>query len=194
MISAAEAIERLREGNQRYVSGKNAAGSEPGHRVGMESGQTPFAVILACSDSRVPVEMVFDQGPGDLFVTRVAGNIAAPSQLGSIEYAATQLGTKLVLVLGHSNCGAVSATLDAIAKDQVVDSPNLGAIIDYIRPALEGLESPTLHDAVAANVRHTVQQLRHDSLILATEIDAGELTVVGAEYSIESGEVEFFDG
>jgi carbonic anhydrase len=191
MISAVEAIERLRKGNQRYIDGQTARGSTPGHRLGMESGQNPFAVILACSDSRVPVEMIFDQGPGDLFVTRVAGNVAAPSQLGSIEFAATQLGTKLVVVLGHSNCGAVSATVDAIENNQAVDSPNLRAIIDCIRPAIESLDSPTLHDAVAANVRHTVQQLRHDSTVLATMIDAGSVTIIGAEYSIESGEVEF---
>ena len=194
MISAAEAVERLRAGNRRYVNGASHLISVGGHTPGHGKGQTPFAVILACSDSRVPVEMIFDQGPGDLFVTRVAGNIAAPSQLGSIEYAATQLGTKLVVVLGHSNCGALSATLDAIAEGRAVDSPNLGAIIDRIRTAIESLDQPSLNDAVAANVRHSVQLIRQDSAILARMIDAGELTVLGAEYSIESGEVEFFDG
>jgi carbonic anhydrase len=193
MISAAEALERLREGNRRYVSGASHLDPADGHPPGLEKGQAPFAVILACSDSRVPVEMIFDQGPGDLFVTRVAGNIAAPSQLGSIEYAATQLGTKLVVVLGHSNCGAISATLESIAKGLAVGSPNLGAIVDRIRPAIEPLDQPSLQDAVAANVRHTVQRLCHDSAILATMIDASELAVVGAEYSIENGKVEFLD-
>ena len=195
MISAVEALERLRDGNRRFVTGtstieESLSGARRAELVG---GQNPFAVILACSDSRVPVEQIFDQGPGHLFVTRVAGNIAAPSQLGSIEYAASQLGTKLVVVLGHSNCGAVSATLSSLAERLPVDSPNLRAIIDRIQPAVKDLEDPTLHAAVAANVRHTVEELRRGSALLEQLIGAGDLSVIGAEYSIETGEVEFLD-
>ncbi|HSG96989.1 MAG TPA: carbonic anhydrase [Woeseiaceae bacterium] len=193
MIPAAEALQRLKEGNRRYLNGVSHLKTADGHPAGLEQGQAPFAVILACADSRVPVEMIFDQGPGDLFVTRVAGNIAAPSQLGSIEFAATQLGSKLVVVLGHSNCGAVDATLKTLATGQDDLSPNLLAIIDRIRPAVEPLENPSLHEAVAANVRCATEQLRHGSAILEQLITSGDLTVVGAEYSIENGAVEFFD-
>ena len=185
MIEATEALQRLRDGNRRYVAGTSKLNPNDGHRRGLEKGQTPFAVVLACSDSRVPVETIFDHTSGDLFVLRVAGNIAAPSQLGSIEYAASVLGSKLVVVLGHSNCGAVSATLGAISDNQSIESPNLAAIVDRIRPALKNLDEPTLHEAVAANVRHTVAQLPDDSPVLAQLIDSGELTVIGAEYSIE---------
>ena len=194
MISATEALQRLQEGNRRYLGGVSHLKSNDGHPPGLEKGQAPFAIVLACADSRVPVEMIFDQGPGDLFVTRVAGNIAAPSQLGSIEYAATQLGSKLVVVLGHSNCGAVDVTLKTLATGQDGLSPNLLAIIDRIRPAVEPLDNPSLHEAVAANVRRATGQLRLGSETLGQLIDSGDLTVVGAEYSIESGEVEFFEG
>lgn len=193
MMSATEALQRLKDGNRRYLNGVSHLKPADGHPSGLEKGQAPFAVVLACADSRVPVEMIFDQGPGDLFVTRVAGNIAAPSQLGSIEYAATQLGSKLVVVLGHSNCGAVDATLKTLTTGQDGLSPNLLAIIDRIRPAVDSLKDPSLHEAVAANVRCAAEQLRHGSGVLEQLIDSGDLTVVGAEYSIENGEVEFFD-
>ena len=193
MISATEALERLHDGNRRYLAGKSNSDSIRGHKSGMEAGQSPFAVVLACSDSRVPVEMIFDQGPGDLFVTRVAGNIAAPSQLGSIEFAVTQLGARLVVVLGHSNCGAVSATLQDLAESQEDLSPNLRAIVDRIRPAVAGLPNPTLHEAIVANVRESLERLRTDSAVLRGLIDAGEIEAVGAEYSIETGRVTFFD-
>jgi len=196
MISAADALERLRDGNRRFVSGKSTIGEalSEARRAELVDGQTPFAVVLACSDSRVPVELVFDQGLGDLFVIRVAGNVVAPSQVGSIEYAATQLGTKLVVVMGHSNCGAVDATLKELARALETRSPNLRSIVDRIRPAVEALDNPSLHDAVVANVRNSVGRLRHGSQILESMIDSGELTVLGAEYSIESGKVEFLDG
>ena len=193
MMSATEALQRLKDGNRRYLNGVSHLKPADGHPSGLEKGQAPFAVVLACADSRVPVEMIFDQGPGDLFVTRVAGNIAAPSQLGSIEFAATQLGSKLVVVLGHSNCGAVDATLKTLTTGQDGLSPNLLAIIDRIRPAVDSLKDPSLHEAVAANVRCVAEQLRHGSGVLEQLIDSGDLTVVGAEYSIENGEVEFFD-
>jgi carbonic anhydrase len=195
MVSATDALARLREGNRRFVNGSsdNEESLSGARRAELVDGQDPFAVILSCADSRVPVELIFDQGLGDLFVIRVAGNIAAPSQAGSIEYAASVLGTKLVVVLGHSNCGAVDATLKELAQAQEVRSPNLRAIVDRIGPALAGLDNPTLHEAVVANVRNTVRELRHGSETLEGLIDGGDLTIIGAEYSIESGEVEFFD-
>jgi carbonic anhydrase len=195
MISAADALKRLRDGNRRFVNGASAieeALSEA-RRAELVGGQSPFAVVLACSDSRVPVELVFDQGLGDLFVIRVAGNVVAPSQVGSVEFAAAKLGTKLVVVMGHSNCGAVEATLKELAQEQETRSPNLRSIVDRIRPAVEALDDPSLHDAVVANVRNSANRLRHGSQILEDLIESRELTVVGAEYSIESGIVDFFD-
>jgi carbonic anhydrase len=197
MISAVDALKRLREGNRRFASG-TTSDSESGflaNRAEFAAGQTPFAIILACSDSRVPVEMVFDQGLGDLFVIRVAGNIVAPSQVGSVEFAAAQLGAKLVVVLGHSNCGAVEATLRELAQEQELRSPNLRAIVDRIRPAIESLtdQNVSLQDAVIANVHQSVSRLQHGSLILETLVASGGLVIVGAEYSIESGEVEILD-
>ena len=203
MISADDALLELREGNRRFVAGEIDADSmaSRAHQVGMSGGQNPFAIILACSDSRVPVELVFDQGFGDLFVIRVAGNVVAPSQIGSIEFAASQFGTQLVVVLGHSNCGAVIATLKELALEQTHRSPNLRAIVDRVRPAIEPIleahkdsDTNTLTGAaVRANILASVERLTHGSLILEQLIDAGELTVVGAEYSIETGKVEFFD-
>jgi carbonic anhydrase len=195
MIPASEALERLRDGNKRFASGNsnNLISISQARRAELVDGQSPFAVIVACSDSRVPVELLFDQGLGDLFVIRVAGNIVAPSQIGSVEFAAAQLGTRLVLVLGHSNCGAVDATLKELSQKQKTRSPNLQSIVNRIRPAVEILDNPSLHDAVVANVRNSVEQLRHGSQILESLIDSGDLTVIGAEYSIESGMVDFFN-
>lgn len=197
MISTVDALERLREGNHRFVAGTSNIDEalSGARRAELVGGQSPFAVILACSDSRVPVELIFDQGLGDLFVIRVAGNVVAPSQVGSVEFAAAQLGTRLVIVLGHSNCGAVEATLKELAQDQQQRSPNLRAIVDRIRPAIESLMSDdvSLHDAVAANVRQSVSQLQHGSQILEQLIETDELAIIGAEYSIESGEVTFLD-
>ena len=197
MISAVEALDRLREGNRRFASG-TTSDSESGflaNRAEFADGQNPFAIILACSDSRVPVELVFDQGLGDLFVIRVAGNVVAPSQIGSVEFAAAQLGAKLVVVLGHSNCGAVDATLKELAQKQELRSPNLRAIVDRIRPAIDSLtdQDIDLQDAVIANVHHSVGRLQHGSLILEKLVDSGELMIVGAEYSIESGKVNFLN-
>jgi len=171
------------------------------HQAGMSNGQTPFAIVLACSDSRVPVELVFDQGFGDLFVIRVAGNVVAPSQIGSIEFAASQFDTKLVVVLGHSNCGAVIATLKELSLEKTHRSPNLRAIVDRVRPAIEPLlethrdsdDQALMGAAVRANIQASVEKLSHGSLILEQLINNSELTIVGAEYSIETGKVEFFD-
>jgi carbonic anhydrase len=164
--------------------------------------QEPFAIILGCSDARVPAEIVFDQGLGDLFVIRVAGNIVAPSQIGSIEFAAAQFGTRLVVVLGHSQCGAVLATLDQLRQPAESQSRNLRSIVDRVRPSVEALLSMELNldrealirHAVRANVMVSVSHLRHGSEILEQLIDREGLLVVGAEYSLETGEVEFFEG
>ena len=199
MISPADALQRLRDGNRRFVAGEHddASSVSKARRAELVGGQNPFAAIVACSDSRVPVELLFDQGLGDLFVIRVAGNIVAPSQIGSVEFAAANLGTRLVVVLGHSNCGAVDATLQDIKSAGQTPSPNLQSIVDSIRPALEPLVAAKgqieLAEAVAANVRQSVAQLREGSDILQDMANSGEVMIVGAEYSIESGEVEFFD-
>ena len=195
MIPASEGLQRLRDGNYRFANGEatNLQSVNQARRAELVDGQNPFAVIVACSDSRVPVELLFDQGLGDLFVIRVAGNIVAPSQIGSVEFAAAQLGTRLVVVLGHSNCGAVDATLKELSKQQETRSPNLQSIVNRIRPAVETLDNPSLHDAVVANVRNSVKRLRGRSTLLKALIDSGELTVAGAQYSIESGVVDFFD-
>ncbi len=195
MTSAPEALERLREGNRRFAAGTSNRNEIDvlAHLAEQQTRQTPFAIVLACSDSRVPVEMVFDQGLGDLFVIRVAGNVVAPSQVGSVEYAAAHLGAKLVVVLGHSNCGAIDATLKELAQEQEVRSPNLRAIVDRIRPAVESLadQDVSLQAAVVANVHQSVRRLQHGSLILEKLVESGELQVVGAEYSIENGRVRF---
>jgi carbonic anhydrase len=165
-------------------------------------GQQPFAIILGCSDSRVPAEIIFDQGLGDLFVIRVGGNIVAPSQIGSVEFAADRFGTRLVVVLGHSQCGVVLATLQELQAPDPTHSRNLRSIVDRVRPSVEGLLKTNLvHDpevlvreAVRANVRVSANQLRHGSDVLERLIDQDGLQVVGAEYSLESGVVNFFDG
>ena len=204
MIPAHEALERLKAGNLRFVSevrGDDALTSRS-RRIELTAGQEPFAIILGCSDSRVPAELVFDQGLGDLFVIRVAGNIVAPSQVGSVEFAASLFNTRLVVVLGHSQCGAVQATLAELQQTVEHQSRNLRSIVDRVRPAVEGLLSTELrHDpaalmrhAVRANIRASVDHLRHGSEILEELIQNEGVRVVGAEYSLETGLVDFFDG
>ncbi len=204
MISAREALERLREGNRRFATNVRGRSTRTGQkrRGELVAGQAPFAVILGCSDSRVPAEIVFDQGLGDLFVIRVAGNIVAPSLVGSVEFAAERFGTRLVVVLGHSMCGAVMATLEELGRPTKGQSPNLRSIVDRIRPSVEALRETELqqdpeallHHAVRSNVRASADHLRHGSQILEQLIQADGLLVVGAEYSLETGVVEFFDG
>ncbi len=204
MVPAAEALERLRVGNLRFVSERSRSGdSVTGtRRSEVAAGQQPFAIILGCSDSRVPAEIVFDQGLGDLFVIRVAGNIVAPSQVGSVEFAAARYETRLVLVLGHSQCGAILATLEELQRPTENQSRNLRAIVDRVRPSVESLlATPLRHDrdaliqqAVRANIRASVDHLRHGSEVLEQLIQEGGLRVVGAEYSLETGVVEFFEG
>jgi carbonic anhydrase len=204
MIPAREALERLRDGNRRFASDARSDANLSTHtrRSELTAGQEPFAIIFGCSDSRVPAEIVFDQGLGDLFVIRVAGNIVAPSLVGSVEFAATRFGTPLVVVLGHSQCGVILATLDEIRQHSELESRNLRSIVDRVRPSLEGLFATDLrHDrgalekaAVRANVRASASHLRQASEVLERRIARGELVVVGAEYSIETGVVDFFDG
>jgi carbonic anhydrase len=204
MISASEGLERLREGNRRFVSGVRSSDPLTGHtrRNELANGQEPFAIILGCSDSRVPAEIVFDQGLGDLFVIRVAGNIVAPSQVGSVEFAAARFGTRLVVVLGHSSCGAITATLEELARPGSEQSRNLRSIVDRVRPSVESLLATDLaqdHEAlvraaVRANIRVSANHLRHGSDLLEQLIQTDGLLVVGAEYSLETGMVDFFDG
>ena len=203
MISAREALERLREGNSRFVSGVRSSDilTSQTRRNELAAGQEPFAIILGCSDSRVPAEIVFDQGLGDLFVIRVAGNIVASSQVGSVEFAAARFGTRLVVVLGHSQCGAILATLEELQQPTDYQSRNLRSIVDRIRPSVETLLATELrHDpdalvreAVRANIRASANHLRHGSEVLEQLVQNNGLLVVGAEYSLETGVVDFFD-
>jgi carbonic anhydrase len=203
MIGAREALERLRAGNRRFVTGVrslDATFDRTRHNGLM--GQEPFAVVLGCSDSRVPVEIIFDHGLGDLFVIRVAGNVVAASQIGSVEFAAERFGTRLVVVLGHTHCGAVQATLEELQRPGERQSRNLRSIVDRIRPSVEGLLETELRDdraalarqAMRANVRVSANNLRNGSMVLERLIERDGLVVVGAEYSLETGLVDFFDG
>lgn len=204
MIATLEALERLKEGNLRYVSEAPTHGICTGdlRRREFEQGQHPFAVVLGCSDSRVPAELIFDQGPGDLFVIRVAGNIAAHSQMGSVEYAARRLGTRLVVVLGHSWCGAVQAAFEAIAQSSEPPSPSIQHLLRWIRPAVEPIVAASSGEprevlvprAVRANIVSAASRLRNESDVLREHIERDGLLVVGAEYSLETGLVDFFDG
>ena len=203
MIPAREALERLRLGNRRFVSDVRSGErlTNQTRRVEVAAGQEPFAIILGCSDSRVPAEIVFDQGLGDLFVIRVAGNIVASSQVGSVEFAAARYETRLVVVLGHSQCGAILATLEEL-QQPTNQSKNLRSIVDRVRPSVEALLSTELrHDpdalvrqAVRANIRASADHLRHGSGVLEQLIEKEGLLIVGAEYSLETGIVDFFDG
>lgn len=204
MITALQALESLVEGNRRFARGeqdRNSLASQA-RRSDAISGQEPFAIILGCSDSRVPAEIVFDQGIGDLFVIRVAGNIVAPSQIGSVEFAVERFETRLVVVLGHSMCGAVLATLEELERPTAGRSPNLRSIVDRIRPSVEPLfETEIRHNpealmthSVRANIRAAANHLRHGSQLLERLIQEKGLLIVGAEYSLETGVVDFFDG
>ncbi len=201
MIPAAEALARLREGNRRFVAGGGGPALSDARRVALAESQQPFAVVLGCSDSRVPAELIFGQGFGDLFVIRVAGNIAAPSQIGSVEFAADRFKTRLVVVLGHSPCGAVTATVEELRRPAAEQSPGLREIVDLIRPAVEPLlarrgkaaDAELIADAVRANVRATAGMLRASPL-LAPLVAREGLAVVGAEYDLRTGVVAFFDG
>ncbi len=200
-MTAQEALTRLKEGNQRYVDGKCSTVISQEQRNQLTADQNPFAIILGCSDSRVPAEIVFDQGLGDLFVIRVAGNIVAPSQVGSVEFAAASYDCAVVVVLGHTGCGAVKATINALKNPHQAPSSNLMSIVNRVRPSVEVLMHTELKDdeeklcrhAVRSNIFASVNQLRHGSAVMEALIEQGKLIVVGAEYSLETGKVEFFD-
>ncbi len=204
MLAAHDALARLREGNLRFVSDVRSNLTSPtrSRRQELAAGQEPFAIILGCSDSRVPAEIVFDQGLGDLFVIRVAGNIVSPSQIGSVEFAAARFGTPLVVVLGHSSCGAILATLEEIGRPSEAQSRGLQSIVSRVRPAVEPLLGTELakdperlvEEAVRANIRASADTLRNGSEILVQLIQNDGLLVVGAEYSLKTGVVDFFDG
>lgn len=202
-LSPAQALQRLQAGNVRYVTGTGARNRATEHerRKELVADQAPFAIVLGCSDSRVPAEMVFDQGLGDLFVIRVAGNIVAPSQVGSIEFAADRFGVRLVVVLGHSQCGAVQAALEELERPSENRSPNLGFIVRSILPGVESAVEQTglvdrdalMRCAVRENIRASVRHLRQGSALLEQLARDHGLLIVGAEYSLETGVVEFFD-
>jgi carbonic anhydrase len=202
MIPAREALKALQEGNRRFAADlPRGGGDTTERRRALALEHSPFAIILGCSDARVPAEIVFDQGLGDLFVIRVAGNIVAPSQVGSVEFAAEAFGTRLVVVLGHTSCGAIHATLEQLARPWQEQSRNLSSIVDRIRPAVVGLLDAGATDrgalerqAVRANIRMSADHLRHGSEVLEELIHKQGLLVIGAEYSLETGIVDFFDG
>ncbi|MBA2304055.1 MAG: carbonic anhydrase [Acidobacteria bacterium] len=203
-VSAHEALDRLRSGNRRFAErmqgGEGLATAS--RSAQLPTDQQPFAIVLGCSDARVPAEIVFDQGLGDLFVIRVAGNIVAPSQVGSVEFAAARFDTRLVVVLGHSECGAILATIEELQRPQDGHSHNIRSIVDRIRPSVEELLTTPLKDdldelvrhAVRANIRVSVNHLRHGSDEIEQLIQNEGLVVVGAEYSLDTGMVDFFDG
>jgi len=203
LIPADEALARLRRGNERFVAGtsEHSATMRCEARAGLVAGQEPFAVILGCSDSRAPVELIFDQGLGDLFVIRVAGNIVAPSLVGSVEFAAARFGTRLVVVMGHTGCGAIQTTLEELLQPGELQSDNLAEIVERIRPAVQDLFDSDARDdldalarrAVRANVRASADHLRRGSPLLEQLIRDDGLMVVGAEYALETGAVDFFD-
>jgi carbonic anhydrase len=203
MVDPAVALRRLQEGNARFVANlrRSEAMTSAVRRAEVADNHRPFAVILGCSDARVPAEIVFDQGLGDLFVIRVAGNVVAPSQVGSVEFAVERFGVQLVVVLGHSRCGAIEATLEALSRPGQAQSPGLRSIVNRVRPSIEGLlhtelgrDRPRLvQEAVRANIRASVNQLRHGSEIIERLVLAGRLRVMGAEYALDSGQVSFLD-
>ena len=202
-VSAGEALRRLREGNARFATNARGTGTliTAARRAKLTAAQEPFAIVLGCSDSRVPVELVFNQGPGDLFVIRVAGNIVAPSLIGSVEFAADRFGTRLVVVLGHASCGAIAATIEELHRPTPNPSPNQRAIVERIRPGVERAVAnhaaegalAVEHAAMTANVRASVEQLQHGSRIIEGLIASDGLVVTGAWYSLETGKVEFLD-
>ncbi|MBK1718277.1 carbonic anhydrase [Thiocystis violacea] len=203
-LSAIEALERLRQGNLRFANNLTSLDKVMTHqqRADLAAGQEPFAIVLGCSDSRAPAEILFDQGLGDLFVIRVAGNVVAPSQIGSVEFSVSRYHTRLVVVLGHSHCGAVTATIETLLDGENTESRNIASIVERVKPSVKPLlETELRHDrdalrraAVRANVRASANQLRHGSRIIESLIDQDGLLVIGAEYALETGLVDFFDG
>lgn len=198
-VSPEDGLQRLVEGNRRFRDKNRESLARPWNAQMATEAQRPFAVVLACSDSRTPVEIVFDAGFGELFVIRIIGNVVAPSVMGSIEFAVSQFGTRLVVVMGHTRCGAVGATVQALNTGLGPESKNIRSVTDRIAPHIQGLVRPgdpegIIREAVRANVRASADHLRHGSRIIEDLVGAGRLTVIGAEYELETGTVHFFDG
>lgn len=204
MLSAVEALKELQAGNARFVAGLkgDAQTQHQSRKPELRETQEPIAIILGCSDARVPAEIVFDQALGELFVIRVAGNIVASSQVGSVEFAASAFGTRLVVVLGHTQCGAIQSTISELQQPSENQSKNLRSIVDRVQPSVETLLATDLKDdydelvrqSVRANVRVSVNHLRNGSAVLESLIASDGLRIIGAEYAIETGQVDFFDG
>lgn len=215
IVPPAEAISRLKDGNGRYTSGNQqhphesseertymatasyenlgmTAAEAATRRAELKTSQHPFAIVLSCSDSRVPPEIVFDQGLGDLFVIRVAGNVIDDHSLGSIEYAADHLAVRLIVVLGHQRCGAVKAAKETIAAKTEAPA-HIQSLVTAIQPAVEATAKGDLNATIEANVRNVTQALRSSTPILKPKVDSGELKVVGAYYSLDTGAVAFTD-
>lgn len=196
MISAEQALEKLKQGNQRYVAGQSTLHDPKRREAGMQ-GQAPFAVVMGCSDSRAPVELVFDQDVGDLFTIRVAGNIVAPPETGTAEYAAENLGTRLIVVMGHTNCGAVTAAVDTLGQADAGLSPNLASFVEPIQAAIKSVDANTraekIQQGVRANARAAARDILNESDSLRHLAETDGLKVVAAEYALETGEVTFLD-
>jgi carbonic anhydrase len=192
-VAPAEAVSKLKEGNGRYTTGKlQHPGQTTERRAELAKDQHPFAVILSCSDSRVPPEIVFDQGLGDLFVVRVAGNVVDDHGLGSIEYAVDHLGARLIVVLGHQSCGAVKAAKETIAAKGKAPG-HIQSLVTAIQPVVEATVKDDLETTVKANVKHVVQALRSSTPILKAKVDSGEVQVIGGYYSLDTGAVSLLD-
>lgn len=198
MTSAQEAIKLLKEGNQRFVANKRQI--DP-HGDDHAVDENPIAIVLGCSDHRAPPDIVFDRGLGDLFVIRVAGNIVTPTQLGTIEFAAQTFGPRLIVVMGHSRCGAIQATIQTRHKNATPGSPNLDSIIKRMLPAIDAhLDSETdptdldfIRQVTHTNVFNSIRDLRAHSQIIADLMDNDNLLIVGAYYDMVSGRVEFIE-
>ena len=203
--TAVQALEMLKQGNARFVENVQNPQSTLLASNALTHVHEPFAIILGCSDARVPAEIVFDQGLGDLFVIRVAGNVVAPSQIGSVEFATEKFATKLVVVLGHSHCGAVTACVETLINPDQQFSPNLRSIVDRIRPSVYNLHEiytangqdidaqELINRGIKANVRMSVTQLKHGSRILEDAVNNGSLIIVGAVYDLDTGKVTFIE-
>lgn len=196
-------LENLKAGNKRFLAGESLQSSLSSLKKlkdFAETGQFPKAIVLCCSDSRAPVEMIFDQDIGDLFVIRVAGNIVAPSLVGSVEFAASTYNVELVVVMGHTQCGAVKATLDHIENPQAISSENIHDIVSRIRPHIFTItqqhdlsEQEKLTHAVEANVRASVSQLSHSSRLIEGLVTSGQINIVGAVLELSTGRVAFLE-
>jgi carbonic anhydrase len=192
-VAPAEAISKLKEGNGRYTSGNlQHPGQTAERRAELIKSQHPFAAIIGCADSRIPPEIVFDQGLGDLFICRVAGNVVDDQSLGSIEYAVDHLGVRLILVLGHQDCGAVKSARELIAAKSKAPG-HIQSLITAIKPAVEATAKDDLDATIKANVKHVVNALRSSKPILKAKVDSGDVQVIGGYYTLETGAVTFLD-